>query len=122
MSDAGTSGGGTGGGRPDGPRRVGDLVRAFLDDKGLESEVASQKVLADWPAIVGEPIAEVTRARSVSKGTLFVEVRSSAWLMELTTMKRRLLELLNEGAPPDRRIERIVFIQGGLSDEEPLGP
>ena len=38
--------------------------------------------------IVGDDLAKVTRAKGVEDRTLFVEVRSSAWLMELNMRKR----------------------------------
>ncbi|HSR42267.1 MAG TPA: DUF721 domain-containing protein, partial [Longimicrobiales bacterium] len=68
-----------------------------------------------WPEVVGEGIAEVTRARSVSDATLFVEVRSSAWMMELDMMKGRILARLNEGRDEASRIAKLVFVlaEGG---------
>ncbi len=41
-----------------------------------------------------------------------MEVRTSAWLMELNMMKGRILDRLNEGRPDDARVERIVFVLG----------
>jgi predicted nucleic acid-binding Zn ribbon protein len=46
----------------------------------------------------------------VSEATLFVEVRSSAWLMELDMMKDRILAKVNQGRDADVRIERLVFV------------
>ena len=70
-----------------------------------------QSVLEMWPGLVGEAIAAVTEARSLSVGTLFVEVRSSPWLMELEMMKAEILQRLNTGRE-DALIERIVFVLG----------
>ena len=72
-----------------------------------------QSVLEMWPGLVGEAIAAVTEARSLAVGTLFVEVRSSPWLMELEMMKAEILQRLNTGRE-DALIERIVFV---LSDK-----
>lgn len=104
-----------------GPRKLGDLVGDFLDRHGLEAEVERQGVVEDWAEVVGSRIAEVTEPRSVSKGVLFVAVRSSAWLMELNMMKHEILQRLNEGRAPDRRVERIVFVQRGESGSPPSG-
>jgi predicted nucleic acid-binding Zn ribbon protein len=69
--------------------------------------------LAEWPERVGERIAAVTRARSVAEATLFVEVRSSAWLMELNMMKGDILARVNEGHD-EAPLEKLVFV---LSEE-----
>ena len=93
------------------PERVGPLVERFLEGSGVAEQVRRQSVLEEWSALVGERIAAVTRARSVSVGALFVEVRSSPWLMELEMMKGDILTRLNAGRE-DARIERIVFVLG----------
>jgi predicted nucleic acid-binding Zn ribbon protein len=58
---------------------------------------------------MGDAIAGVTRARGVRDTTLIVEVRSSAWLMELNLMKGEILRRINEGRE-EAPIERIVFV------------
>ena len=95
----------------DGPERVGELVERFLEGRGVAEQVRRQSVLEDWAAVVGEGIAAVTHARSVSAGALFVEVRSSPWLMELEMMKGEILRRLNAGRE-EALIERIVFVMG----------
>lgn len=96
----------------EGPTRVGELLDTFLERKGVGRQVRRMDVLEAWSERVGEAIAEVAEAKSLSEGTLFVEVRSSAWLMELNMMKGRILDRLNEGRPDDARVERIVFVLG----------
>lgn len=98
-----------GGGK--GPERIGIVVERFLDEAGMTEQVRRQGVLETWPDLVGEAIAAVTHARSVSAGSLFVEVRSSPWLMELEMMKADILRRLNAGRE-DSLIERIVFVLG----------
>ncbi len=67
------------------------MVERFLEGAGVAEQVRRQGVLEAWPRLVGEAIAAVTEARSLSVGTLFVEVRSSSWLMELEMMKTEIL-------------------------------
>jgi len=73
---------------------------------GIEPEM---RVLELWPEIVGEQLARVTRAKGVDEAALFVEVRSSAWLSELSMMKDHFLERVN-ARMGDADIERIVFV------------
>lgn len=93
----------------DGPVRVGRILDEFLERRGVRVQLERTAALDDWARCVGEAIARVTRARAVSDRTLFVEVRSSAWLMELNLMKGEILGRLNEGRG-EARIDRIVFV------------
>ena len=44
-------------GGKDGPTRVGELVEAFLAEKGVRKQVRRMEVLDLWPEVVGEGIA-----------------------------------------------------------------
>ncbi len=66
-------------------------------------------VLEAWPELVGEHVAAVTRAAGVSDATLFVEVRTSAWLMELNMMRGDFLAKVNERFA-EVPLEKIVFV------------
>jgi len=92
-----------------GPERVGDLLGNFLEKKGLREALDRVDAAEGWQERVGEAIGKVTRARGVSNTTLFVEVKSSAWLMELNLMKDEILSRVNEGRDQGL-IERIVFV------------
>ena len=92
-----------------GPIKVDSVLSAVLEKHGVKKQVERMSVLGLWPELVGEHIAEVTKAKGVSDSTLFVEVRTSAWLMELNIMKREFLSKVNEGLE-DAPLERIVFV------------
>lgn len=92
--------------------RLGEVLGRFLDDRGLAPALAQQGVLLEWPAAVGPAIAAVTAPRSVTADTLVVEVRSSAWLMELNLMKREILGRVN-ASRPGSPIEKLVFVLAG---------
>ena len=98
-------------GRADRPERVGAVVERFLEASGVAEQVKRQGALESWAGLVGDAIAGVTHARSLSEGTLFVEVRSSAWLMELELMKGEILRRVNVGLE-GAALERIVFVLG----------
>ena len=91
-----------------GPAEIGALLANVLEKHGVREQVRRMEVLELWPEIVGGDLAKVTRARGVEDTTLFVEVRSSAWLMELNMMKRDFLERVNERIE-DTPFERVVF-------------
>ena len=90
------------------PEHVRDVLSAFLEEEGVGPELARQTAVDEWAGRVGPKIAEVTRARSVADATLVVEVRSSAWLMELNMMKSEILRRVNEGR--EVPVEKLVFV------------
>lgn len=92
-----------------GPEKVGDLLGGYLRKAGLREGVLRADLVDAWQDRVGEAIGKVTRAQGVRDGTMIVEVRSSAWLMELNLVKGDILRKVNEGRE-EALIERIVFV------------
>ena len=91
------------------PVKLAEMLDGILAQHGVKDQVRRMEVLDLWPELVGEHVARVTRAKGVSEATLFVEVRTSAWLMELNMMKGDFLRLVNERLP-ETPIDRIVFV------------
>lgn len=91
------------------PTHIGSLLTGLLRARGLAEGVERASVVPNWEEIVGPELARVAQPVGFKRGTLFVEVRSSAWLMELRMVERHILERLNEG----RRhgFDRIIFRQ-----------
>ncbi|MFQ5688891.1 MAG: DUF721 domain-containing protein [Gemmatimonadota bacterium] len=97
---------------PRGPERVGDLVAALFEKRDMAAKVERAGVVAEWESIVGAHIARVTGDVRLRGRTLFVEVKSAAWLAELNMLRRDLIAWVNAGRSRGR-IDRIVFVQGG---------
>jgi predicted nucleic acid-binding Zn ribbon protein len=92
-----------------GPEKVGDVLGAYLEKSGLREPVLRTEVLDQWDERVGEAISRVTKVQGIRDATLIVEVRSSAWLMELNLVKKEILRCVNEGRR-EGLVERIVFV------------
>ena len=90
------------------PERIGALVEGLLRSRGLAEGVERAAVFPEWTELVGPQIAQVATPVGFDRSTLFVEVRSSAWLMELEMMERRILAQLNARRRRGK-FERIVF-------------
>jgi len=100
------------------PEKIGGLVEAAFSDLGIAEKVERASVVADWEELVGDHIARVATPVRVQGETLFVEVESASWRMELAMMRPQLMRKLNAGKRRGR-IERIVFVQAdGRSSEE----
>lgn len=92
------------------PAQVGGLVGTVLARMGIAEKVERAEVIANWEDLVGPHIARVSRPVRIREDTLFVEVESAAWRMELSMLRPRLMRKLNAGRGKGR-IERIVFLQ-----------
>jgi predicted nucleic acid-binding Zn ribbon protein len=78
------------------PESVGNVVGAFLKKSKLEVRVEQASVVPEWELLVGKQIAKVTKPISVTAdGTLFVAVKTNAWMTELSLMEPQLLRALN---------------------------
>ncbi|NLG60730.1 MAG: DUF721 domain-containing protein [Candidatus Cloacimonetes bacterium] len=97
----------------DKPIRLGDALRTFLEESKVGERLEEATVVPEWAERVGPRIAAVTTPLRVSRGTLLVAVRSSAWMMELRLMEREIVRRLNEGRQRGR-IEKIRFV---MSDD-----
>ena len=105
-------------GRKDPPERIGGLVGTMLTRLGIAEKVERASVIADWEGLVGPHLARVSRPVRVRGETLFVEVESASWRMELSMMRPQLMRKLNAGKRTGR-IEKIVFVQAdGRHSEE----
>ena len=79
------------------PKAVGDVVKDVLSQAGIGDRIAQATVIPEWRSLVGEQIANATEPLSVTpQGTLFVAVKSNAWMTELSLMEPELLRRLNE--------------------------
>jgi predicted nucleic acid-binding Zn ribbon protein len=78
------------------PESIGKVVGAFLKDSKLEERLEQAAVVPEWELLVGKQIAKVTKPISVTQdGTLFVAVKTNAWMTELSLMEPQLLRALN---------------------------
>ena len=93
--------------RKDRPRPIGEAITSFLERSGISRRVEQASVIPEWPELVGQQIAQVTEPLSIARdGTLFVAVKTSAWMNELSLLEPQLLASIN--AKADRaKVARI---------------
>lgn len=78
------------------PEPLGKVVGTFLRDSKLEERVEQASVVPEWELLVGKQIAAVTKPISVTAdGTLFIAVKTNAWMTELSLMEPQILRALN---------------------------
>jgi predicted nucleic acid-binding Zn ribbon protein len=95
------------------PVPISDALNGFLAQHGLKTRVDQASAIDAWAEIVGEKIASVTKALSITPdGTLFVAVTTNPWMTELGLMEPELLAALNVGRGRDK-VRKIRYRLGG---------
>lgn len=100
--------------------KLGEVLAGWLEKSGVGERLEEASIVPEWNDRVGPAIAAVTSPLRVSRGTLMVAVRSSAWLMELHLMEREIVRRLNDGREQGR-IDRIRFLMAGDGDSPERG-
>jgi predicted nucleic acid-binding Zn ribbon protein len=91
------------------PVPIGEALSGFLARKGLTKRLHQASVIDDWPQAVGDRIAAVTKALSITPdGTLFVAVSNHGWMTELSLMEPELPKALNAAEGRDK-VRKIRF-------------
>ena len=82
------------------PSAIGDVLAGVLKSTGIAARVEQALVIPEWPQVVGEQIALISKPHSITAdGTLFVHVTTNAWMMELSMLEPELVRGLNARAP-----------------------
>jgi predicted nucleic acid-binding Zn ribbon protein len=68
--------------------------------------------VANWPEIVGDTIAGISRAVRYEQGVLYVAVEKDVWRQELTMRTETILKKI-QSMPYGRAVEKIQLIRGG---------
>ncbi len=92
------------------PEPIANVLGSFLKDSKLGERVEQAQVVPEWESLVGKQIASVAKPISVTRdGTLFVAVKTNAWMTELSLMEPQILKALN--AKPGRRPVRQIRLR-----------
>ncbi len=62
----------------------------------ISKAIKACRAIEAWQGAVGEGVSKNSEAISVKKGTLFVEVKNSAWAQELSMLKPEIIRKINE--------------------------
>jgi len=62
---------------------------------GIQKKLQEYDAVVFWEKVVGERIAQMTKATRILQGILFVQVKTSTWRNELTLRKKEIIDKLN---------------------------
>lgn len=72
------------------------VLNIYLHKTGLAKGVAQNTALQAWKDVVGDAVADNTKAESVEHGILTIKTSTPAWRQELQFQKQDILIKLNE--------------------------
>ncbi len=80
-------------------KKVGDLARQFLQEKGWANGNPYDPLFRGWASVAGEGLATHSRLVDVRQGCLLVEVDHPGWLQLAQLRKAALLAAARRAAP-----------------------
>jgi predicted nucleic acid-binding Zn ribbon protein len=89
------------------PMNIAQVIAELLGDFKLSSRIMESRIIAAWPEVLG-PLAKPTDELYIKNNVLFVNLSSSVIRNELSMMRSKLVQRLNEKAG-DKVITDIVF-------------
>ncbi|MBI5195703.1 MAG: DUF721 domain-containing protein [Nitrospirae bacterium] len=94
-------------------QRVGNILRQFVKDYGLESSLKLQAIKKQWAGIVGATVAAHASPDLIKGKTIFIAVDTPQWMHHLSFYKQEISEKLRH-----HNIEDIRF-KLGKPDKNP---
>jgi hypothetical protein len=94
----------------------GSILSGLSKRLGLESRLLELRLQHRWRDIVGEPMASHTRPAQIRFKKLYLVVRNSVWLQQLTFLKPTLLTKL-QAESGTGSVTDIAFRVGEIPDE-----
>lgn len=94
-------------------QRVGNILRQFVKDYGLESSHSLQVIKKQWTVLVGATIAAHASPDLIKGKTIFITVDTPQWMHHLSFYKQEISEKLRP-----HNIEDIRF-KLGKQDKNP---
>ena len=76
--------------------QVGDIIRQFLRQEGLESPLNEYRLIESWKDVVGPALARYTSNLYIKNQTLHVHLTSSVLRQELMMGRELLIRNLNK--------------------------
>lgn len=88
------------------PQIISPVINNVIGNLGLKKGYAGWQIVDQWAEIVGEKIAEATKAQRFEDGILFVKVKNAAWRQELSMQTDSILEAIHK-SPYGKSIKQI---------------
>jgi predicted nucleic acid-binding Zn ribbon protein len=77
-------------------RPLGEALEELVEKLGIKKKLREYEAVERWEEVVGQQIGRVTRATKITKGVLFVRVRTGTWRNELRMRKQEIIRKINQ--------------------------
>jgi predicted nucleic acid-binding Zn ribbon protein len=102
-------------------RKVGDVLREFLKERGWPAEDPYAPLFRGWEQIAGRELGSRSRVVEVEDGVVVVEVDHPGWLQMLLLRKRSLLDAARKAVPGGRIDDLRGRVSGSAGRRAPSG-
>ena len=89
-------------------QNIGDVIRAYLKESGLDKPLKERQLIQQWEALLGRPVARATTRIFIRDRKLFVYLSSSVIRNELFMLQDEILRKLNEAAGEEMLSEIVL--------------
>jgi len=76
-------------------KKLGDLIRGFIRESGMEEKLNEAKIVAAWDKKMGPSIKKQTKKISLKKTTVTIHLNSAVLRQEFLYGKTSLIEMFN---------------------------
>lgn len=97
------------------PDRLGNIVDSLMSSLGLKKTYHGWQIVEKWPEIVGEDIANVSRATKFHDGILTIIVEQDAWRQELEMQREEILNKIHRHRA-GKAVEKIILKAGRIME------
>ncbi len=80
-------------------RKIGDVLRQYLEEKGWTMQDPGSAVFLRWSEIAGEELAAHSQPVEIEEGTLIVDADHPGWAQMLSLRKTEILRSIKKAAP-----------------------
>ena len=77
-------------------QKLSEVLSSVLQENNLNKKMLEQQAAGMWHMIMGPTVNRATRNVFVSNGVMFVELESSVVRQEMLTLKKKIIERINE--------------------------
>ncbi len=90
-------------------KSISDLLNMYLRREGLETPLLQKRAVAAWDTLMGPTIVRYTGEKFIKNQTLFVKITNPALRQDLSMMRTRIVQRINEAVGSQVIVELRVY-------------
>ena len=87
---------------------IGEVIRSYLQETGLELKLKEVELIESWEEIVGKMVSNRTKKIEIKNGKMIIYLKSSVVRNELLMLRESLKEALNKKAGEELITEIVL--------------